>query len=103
MAGTSARQVSVRTPDPAPSTAMDHLGTASACHQGKVGKRSLEAAGTVGSWLGMLGVTAGARASEVFLRTYKRKHNSVGVQSTEEGLRLQRDTHSASRMRRRTS
>lgn len=89
MAGTSARKVSVRTPDPGPSTAMDHLETALACHEGKVGKRSLEAASTVGSWLGMLGVTAGAGASEVLLRTYKRKHDRVGVQSTEEGLRLQ--------------
>lgn len=56
---------------------MDHLGTVSACHQGKAGKRSLEAAGTVGSWLGMSGVTAGAGASEVLLRTYKRKHDRV--------------------------
>lgn len=79
VAGTSARQVSVRTPDPGPSTAMDHLGTALACHQSKVGKRSLEAASTVGSWLGMLGVTAGAGASEVLLRTYKRKHDRVGT------------------------
>lgn len=66
-----------------------NLGTASACHQGKAGTRSLEAAGTVGSLLGMLGVTAGAGTSEVLLRTYKRKHDRVGVQSTEEGLRLQ--------------
>lgn len=66
-----------------------NLGTASACHQGKAGTRSLEAAGTVGSRLGMLGVTAGAGTSDVLLRTYKRKHDRVDVQSTEEGLRLQ--------------
>lgn len=44
---------------------------------------SLEAAGTVGSRLGMLGVTTGAGASEVLLRTYKRKHDRAGVQSTD--------------------
>lgn len=88
MAGTSARQVSVRTPTQDPPQPWN-LGTASACHQDKFGKRSLEAASTVGSRLGMLGVTAGAGASEVLLRTYKRKHDRVCVQSTEEGLRLQ--------------
>lgn len=36
----------------------------------------------------MLGVITGAGAPEVLLRTYKRKHDRAGVQSTEEGLRL---------------
>lgn len=69
---------------PQPRTTLELPG----CHQGKVGKRSLEAAGTVGSRLGMLEVTTGAGAPEVLLRTYKRKHDRAGVQSTEEGLRL---------------
>lgn len=81
--GTRARQASIRTPDPGPSTATDHLGTAQACHQGEAGERSLEAAGTVGGRPGMSGVTSGAGASEVALRTSKGKGDRVGVRSTE--------------------
>lgn len=79
MVGTRARQASIRTLDLGPSTATDHLGTAQACHQGEAGERSLEAAGSVGGQPGMSGVTSGAGASEVALRTSKGK----GDRSTE--------------------
>lgn len=100
--GTRARQASIRTPDPGPSTATDHLGTAQACHQGEVGERSLEAAGTVGGRPGMSGVTAGAGASEVALRTSKGKGDRVGVRSTEGLTETPGSERSANRTQRRT-
>lgn len=53
--GTDARQASIRTPNPGPSTAMGHLGTGQACCQGKVAKGSLEVGGTRAAGLACLG------------------------------------------------
>lgn len=45
--GTSARQVSIRVPDPGPSTATAHLGTAKVVIKARLEKRSLKVASMV--------------------------------------------------------
>lgn len=66
--GTSARQASIRVPNPEPSTAMDHLGTTKVV-QSKILKKVSESCWhAAGSWPGVSGMMAGAGASDVTLK-----------------------------------